>query len=369
MDHGKSSAGSHGYLLVCAVTAALTGILLGFGMIVISGAGEKIQSIWVLGGFMHGLCMSAALSVTVLGIVFGGWPPERFGRRKTLFAIAAVLFCASSVRSAEDILIADFEGDTYGDWTVTGEAFGPGPDKGTVEGKLKVVGFRGKGFANSCWNDFLGRGTLTSPKFKIQRKYIGFLVCGGSGIIGSGSNDGRTFVNLLVDGKVVHSLHPTGISRSTPDRRKGVETMLPVRWDVSDLMGKEAVVQIIDHQSNHLARINVDHIYQSDTERTFAEDLEKNEAIKVYAKLPGWFQVLTPLGTYNPDWAVLVENDGGEHLYFVVETKGSLSTDDLRNKERAKIQCGKAHFNALAVREAPAKYVVKTSVDGLLAEV
>lgn len=107
--------------------------------------------------------------MTVLGIVFGGWPPERFGRRKTLFAIAAVLFCASSVRSAEDILIADFEGDTYGDWTVTGEAFGPGPDKGTVEGKLKVVGFRGKGFANSCWNDFLGRGTLTSPKFKIQR--------------------------------------------------------------------------------------------------------------------------------------------------------------------------------------------------------
>jgi type III restriction enzyme len=48
-------------------------------------------------------------------------------------------------------------------------------------------------------------------------------------------------------------------------------------------------------------------IYQSDTERTFADDLEKNEAIKVYAKLPGWFRVPTPLGPYDPDWAVLVE--------------------------------------------------------------
>ena len=76
-------------------------------------------------------------------------------------------------------------------------------------------------------------------------------------------------------------------------------------------------------------------IYQSDTERTFAEQLEKNEAIKVYAKLPGWFRVPTPLGPYNPDWAVLVEKDGAERLYFVVETKSSLFTDDLRDKESA----------------------------------
>ena len=63
----------------------------------------------------------------------------------------------------------------------------------------------------------------------------------------------------------------------------------------------------------------------------------------------------TPLGTYNPDWAVLVEKDGAERLYFVVETKSSLFTDDLRDKEGAKIDCGKAHFKALEVREAPAQ--------------
>ncbi len=107
-------------------------------------------------------------------------------------------------------------------------------------------------------------------------------------------------------------------------------------------------------------------IYQSDTERTFADDLEKNEAIKVYAKLPGWFKVPTPLGPYNPDWAVLVERDGAERLYLVVETKSSLFTDDLRDKESKKIECGKAHFNALAVREAPARYVVARTVDDVL---
>ena len=75
-------------------------------------------------------------------------------------------------------------------------------------------------------------------------------------------------------------------------------------------------------------------IYDSSgVERTFAEQLEKNEAVKVYAKLPGWFQVPTPLGSYNPDWAMLVEKDGTERLYFVVETKSSLFTDDLRDRE------------------------------------
>lgn len=101
-------------------------------------------------------------------------------------------------------------------------------------------------------------------------------------------------------------------------------------------------------------------------ERGFAEDLEKNEAVKVYAKLPGWFKVPTPLGTYNPDWAVLVEKDGTEKLYFVVETKGSLFAGDLRGKEDAKIQCGKAHFKELTVGENPARYEVVTSLDDLL---
>jgi type III restriction enzyme len=106
----------------------------------------------------------------------------------------------------------------------------------------------------------------------------------------------------------------------------------------------------------------------SGVERTFAEQLEKNEAVKVYAKLPDWFKVPTPLGTYNPDWAVLVEKDGAERLYFVVETKSSLFTDDLRGKESAKIECGKAHFKALAVGERPAEFIQARNIDDLMAK-
>lgn len=103
-------------------------------------------------------------------------------------------------------------------------------------------------------------------------------------------------------------------------------------------------------------------------ERTFAEQLEKNEAVKVYAKLPGWFKVPTPLGTYNPDWAVLVEASGEERLYFVVETKGSLFVDDLRDIEAGKIACGEAHFSALASGPNPARYIKARTIDDLMNE-
>lgn len=107
-------------------------------------------------------------------------------------------------------------------------------------------------------------------------------------------------------------------------------------------------------------------VYDSTTERDFADALEKNDAIKLYAKLPGWFKVPTPLGSYNPDWAVLVEENDTQRLYFVVETKGGLFTDDLRDKESAKIECGKAHFQVLAVGENPARYMVARSMNDVL---
>ena len=109
-------------------------------------------------------------------------------------------------------------------------------------------------------------------------------------------------------------------------------------------------------------------VYDSTIERDFAEALEKNNAIKVYAKLPGWFKVPTPLGGYNPDWAVLVERHGQERLYFVVETKSSLFRDDLRDIESGKIKCGRAHFKALTVGEHAVIYEKFQNVDGLLSQ-
>lgn len=67
----------------------------------------------------------------------------------------------------------------------------------------------------------------------------------------------------------------------------------------------------------------------------------------MYAKLPAWFRIDTPFGGYNPDWAVLVDQDGPERLYFVVESKNSLFSDALRPTEKAEIDCGRAHFQAL----------------------
>lgn len=91
-----------------------------------------------------------------------------------------------------------------------------------------------------------------------------------------------------------------------------------------------------------------DHVvYDSDIEYRFAVDAERNDNFKLYAKLPSWFKIDTPLGTYNPDWAVLIEEHGKEKLYFVVETKSTLFTDAWRPAEKAKVECGEEHFKAL----------------------
>lgn len=88
-------------------------------------------------------------------------------------------------------------------------------------------------------------------------------------------------------------------------------------------------------------------VYDSDVEASFAQAMEKNARVKVYAKLPGWFTIDTPLGKYNPDWAVFIEKNNEEKLFFVFETKGSIISEDLRVKEEAKIICGEKHFEAL----------------------
>ena len=79
---------------------------------------------------------------------------------------------------------------------------------------------------------------------------------------------------------------------------------------------------------------------------------ELSEDVKVYAKLPGWFKIDTPLGSYNPDWAVLVQLDEKPRLYFVVESKGSLFSEALRVSENAKIIVGvntSKHWKAMSI--------------------
>ncbi|MBI1403279.1 MAG: hypothetical protein GC147_08705 [Porphyrobacter sp.] len=85
-------------------------------------------------------------------------------------------------------------------------------------------------------------------------------------------------------------------------------------------------------------------------ERPFAEALEKDDRIKLYVKLPEWFKVPTPIGTYNPDWAIVFDDGAEEHLYLVRETKGTIHIPDLNPAERRKVLCGRKHFrDALGV--------------------
>lgn len=88
-------------------------------------------------------------------------------------------------------------------------------------------------------------------------------------------------------------------------------------------------------------------VYDSDNEAVFSQKFEANEDIKLYAKLPDWFKVSTPLGSYNPDWAVLIEKDGMKKLYFVIETKANINEQSLRPTESQKIKCGQKHFEAI----------------------
>lgn len=92
-------------------------------------------------------------------------------------------------------------------------------------------------------------------------------------------------------------------------------------------------------------------VCDSENEKNFAEKFDNNRHVLKYVKLPRKFQIPTPLGYYNPDWAVMVDKDGERKLYFVLETKKENSQidayDDLRQNEKDKIECGKKHFKAL----------------------
>lgn len=98
--------------------------------------------------------------------------------------------------------------------------------------------------------------------------------------------------------------------------------------------------------------------FDSEVERRFAEDAEASSEVKLYVKLPRLFTVPTPLGTYNPDWALVLEVNGKNHLYFVVETKSTDMLGELSDIEQGKIKCAEKHFDSIAgTHTPPARYL------------
>ncbi|MEH0579293.1 GH32 C-terminal domain-containing protein [Streptomyces sp. B21-108] len=152
--------------------------------------------------------------------------------------------------------LADFEGRTYtspiGDWTTTGDAFGAGPAQGTLPDQGQVSGYLGTGLVNSFLNGDASIGTLTSPAFTIDRKYLDFLIGGG---YHPASSDAPTAVQLVVDGKVVRSA--TGSNG---------EALNWASWDLSGLQGKQARIKVVDDNTGGWGHLNLDQVVLSDTQ-------------------------------------------------------------------------------------------------------
>ena len=89
-------------------------------------------------------------------------------------------------------------------------------------------------------------------------------------------------------------------------------------------------------------------VYDSQNEKDFAGNLDTREEVAVYVKLPNGFYISTPVGKYNPDWAIAFYEGKVKHIYFVAETKGSMSSMQLRMIEESKIHCAREHFKAIS---------------------
>ena len=153
--------------------------------------------------------------------------------------------------AADDQILADFEGPDYGDWSLTGTAFGNKPARGTLPNQMPVSGYLGKGLVNTYFEGDGTTGTLTSPEFKIQHNYLTFL-------IGGGGQPHKTCINLLVKAKPVRTA--TGPNRDAG----GSEELHSAHWDLSDLQGEMARIQIVDEATGGWGHINIDQIVLTD---------------------------------------------------------------------------------------------------------
>lgn len=174
-------------------------------------------------------------------------------------SLSLLLFPA--LAAASDLLVADFEVDSFGDWKVSGEAFGKAPAKGALPGQMPVSGFLGSALANGYHGGDDSTGTLESPPFKIERKHLNFL-------IGGGKFPGETCIDLVVDGKVAFTT--TGIH----NQPGGSERLEWQGWDTTGLIGKSAIVRVTDKRKGTWGHLTVDHIVQSDEPKVVALNKE-----------------------------------------------------------------------------------------------
>jgi fructan beta-fructosidase len=211
-------------------------------------------------------------------------------------------FGIGAVRAADDILIADFEGGSYGEWKVEGKAFGTKPCDAKLANQLGFNGFSGKGMVQSFTKrDTKLTGSLTSPEFLIERDYINMR-------IGGGPNKQTVGVKVLVDGKEVGRV---GSEKSNFLDETGL--------CVKDYRGKKAVVVIYDNDLGWWGYIAVDDIRQSD-QKVGYEKAEKR--LKVTGKL-----LLFPIAKSGTGRNVLVQDEVGVKLHSLMASLAQTQAD------------------------------------------
>ena len=219
----------------------------------------------------------------------------------------AAIVMAMSVSAAPDLLVADFEGGSYGAWKVEGTAFGTAPAKGAFARQQPVSGFKGEGLVNTFKDGDRSIGSLTSPEFEVKRTYIAFLIGGGS--------HRNTAIKLLVDGK--EALSMSGNNN---------ETLVSKTFDVRDFKGKNVQLRIVDQQRNRWGHVNVDQIVQTDAKPTSVDDkaivatdypeMDYNQKYR-----PGLH--FTSKKNWLNDPNGMMYYDGEYHLFFQHNPKGN----------------------------------------------
>jgi len=211
--------------------------------------------------------------------------------------LLATLLLVTIPSMAGDILIADFEADTWAPWMATGEAFGSAPARGALPGQMHVDGFRGKGLVNSFVKGDDSTGSLTSPQFRIERKFIAFLIGGG--------RSEKLAMQLVVDGKVVRT------ASGANDKPGGSEALAQESWDVTEFAGRSATLRIVDDAKGSWGHLNVDHITQTDVRpKGFLQNAERQfTATSRYLHIPIKNGAPKRLVTLLVDGQPVVKND------------------------------------------------------------
>lgn len=220
--------------------------------------------------------------------------------KRLSFVVVGCAMCFTLAAAAEDrpnVVLADFESSTYGDWTVVGDAFGAAPSEGAERGQMAVLAYRGKRLANSFHNGDDTTGSIESPFFTINRKYLTFLVGGGFGT--------ACRVELTIDGTVVRKYPETA-------RPGGSEVVEPARFDVAEFAGKTARIRVVDEAKGSWGHILVDQIELAD----HAPSIVVNASRDITVEHPRLF---IPVKNGAPMRRVTVLQNGVEVRSFDVE--------------------------------------------------